>query len=112
MLKVLKKPEFRAGEAKKQGPGIIDIYRRHAARAISEERWASADIFLDKIIEVSPHNTEAWLMKGHLSRFCRDEPETALEYYRKVIALCGYDPNHPHHQRARNAMGRLLEGWA
>ena len=112
MLKVLRKMEFSAQPTREPGPGIVDIYRRHAARAISEGRWASAGIFFDKMLDVNPHNTEAWLMKAHLLRFCSDDPETALEYYRKVISLCGYDPDHPHLQRARKAMASLLERWA
>lgn len=86
----------------------IRVYRRHAARAIAEERWSVAEIFIDRILEISPRHTEAWLMKGHLSQHCRNDAEAALHCFRKVITLCGFDDRHPHVQRARRSMGRLL----
>lgn len=86
----------------------IHVYRRHAARAITEERWASAEIFLDRILELDPRHTEAWLMKGHLAQHCRQDPDSAVSCYRKVITLCGFDSAHPHVQRARESLDRLL----
>ena len=90
----------------------IRVYRSHAARAISEERWEVAEIFLDRILTVDPHHTEAWLMKGHLRHHCREDEQTALDCYRKVINLCGPDSTHPHAQRARSSLGRLLSVWS
>jgi regulator of sirC expression with transglutaminase-like and TPR domain len=89
----------------------IRLYRRHAARAMAEERWSVAEIFLDRILELEPRHTEAWLMKGHLRHHCRDDLDTALMCFRKVITLCGYDSTHPHVKRARLSMGRLLRCW-
>ena len=86
----------------------IRVYRSHAARAISEERWEVAEIFLDRILTVDPRHTEAWLMKGHLRQHCRSDERTAVDCYQKVIALCGVDSVHPHAQRARTSLGRLL----
>ena len=87
---------------------LIGVYRRHAARAITEERWAAAEIFLDRILEVDSRNTEAWLMKGHLRHHCRDNLDGAVECYRKVVWLCGHGSNHPHAERAREALQLLL----
>jgi hypothetical protein len=89
----------------------IRVYRSHAARAISEERWEVAEIFIDRILNVDPHHTEAWLMKGHLRHHCREDEQTAVDCYRKVINLCGPDSGHPHAQRARSSLGRLLSVW-
>jgi len=89
----------------------IRVYRSHAARAISEERWEVAEIFLDRILKVDPHHTEAWLMKGHLRHHCREDEQTAVDCYRKVINLCGPESSHPHAQRARTSLGRLLTVW-
>jgi len=86
----------------------IRVYRRHAARAISEERWPAAEIFFDRILELVPGHTEAWLMKGWLREHCHHDEESALTCYRKVITLCGYDGENPHVQRARQSLGRLL----
>ena len=90
---------------------IIRVYRRHAARAISEERWEVAEIFLDRILDVSPELTEAWLMKGLLRQHCREDDPTAIHCYQKVIALCGDNSAHPHAQRARSSLGRIVSVW-
>ena len=86
---------------------VIRVYRRHAARAISEERWEVAEIFFDRILDVSPDLTEAWLMKGLIGQYCREDDRAAISCYRKVISLCSDDPSHPHAQRARVSLGRL-----
>jgi hypothetical protein len=93
------------------GDSHIRVYRSHAARAISEERWDVAEIFLDRILTVDPKHTEAWLMKGHLSQHCREDEQMAVDCYRKVIHLCGHDSKHPHAERARTSLGRLLATW-
>lgn len=90
---------------------IIRVYRRHAARAISEERWEVAEIFFDRILDVSPKLTEAWLMKGLLRQYCREDDHAAIRCYRKVINLCGEDVAHPHAKRARASLGRLMSVW-
>ncbi len=90
---------------------IIRVYRRHAARAISEERWEVAEIFFDRILDVSPKLTEAWLMKGLIGQYCREDDHAAIHCYRKVIDLCGKDVAHPHAQCARASLGRLMTVW-
>ena len=66
------------------------------------------EIFLDRILETDPRNTEAWLVKGWLRHHCRDDGDAAVGCYRKVISLCGHDLRHPHARRARTSLGRLL----
>ena len=87
---------------------VISLYRHHAARAMAEERWSVAEIFLDRILDVDPHHTEAWLMKGLLRQHCRDDEEAAVHCFQKVIQLGGYDSDNPHVQRARRSLGRLV----
>jgi hypothetical protein len=94
-----------------RGEGPIRVYRRHAARAISEERWKVAEIFLDRILELEPSHTEAWLMKGHLRYHCHKDEDGALDCYRKVITLCGRDLSHPHAHRAHRSLTRMLSVW-
>ncbi len=86
----------------------INVYRRHAAQAIADERWPAAEIFFNRIIEVSPGHTEAWLMKGWLRHHCRHDEATALECYKKVIDLCANNADHPHRQRAKRSLGHIL----
>jgi regulator of sirC expression with transglutaminase-like and TPR domain len=108
VLRTRKQPDV---DLKLKQDRAIRVYRNHAARAIAEERWEVAEIFLDRILEVNPRHTEAWLMKGHLRQHCRDDAEEALLCYRKVITLCGHDSRHPHVRRAKRSMGRLLSAW-
>ncbi|MCD4748054.1 MAG: hypothetical protein K8R59_01665 [Thermoanaerobaculales bacterium] len=86
----------------------IRLYRRHAAQAIADERWQVAEIFFNRIIEVSPRHSEAWLMKGWLRQHCREDEATALECYQNVLVLCGHDASHPHVKRAKNSLGRIM----
>jgi regulator of sirC expression with transglutaminase-like and TPR domain len=88
-------------------PQIL-VYRSHAARAIAEERWSVAEIFLDRILSVDPSHTEAWLMKGHLRQHCKEDEEAAAVCYRKVLSLCGSESEHPHAEKARISLGRLV----
>jgi hypothetical protein len=87
---------------------VIRVYRRHVARAISEERWSVAEIFLDRILEIDARNTEAWLVKGWVRHHCRDDERAAVDCYRRVIVLCGPGSPHPHARRAQSSLGRLL----
>lgn len=97
-----------AGVQATSAEGAIAVYRRHAARALAEERWSVAEIFFDRILEVDPHHTEAWLMKGLLRQHCRQDDHTAVECFQRVIRLRGFDSSHPHVQRAQRSLGRLL----
>ncbi len=75
---------------------------------MSEERWCVAEIFIDRIIEISPKHTEAWLMKGWIRHHCRKDEATALECYQRVIDLLRHEPKHPHLQRAKHSLGRII----
>ena len=86
----------------------IRLYRRYAAQAIADERWHVAEVFFNRILDVSPRQTEAWLMKGWLRQHCRHDEATALECYQKVIVLCHHDAHHPHVQRAKQSLGRIM----
>jgi Tfp pilus assembly protein PilF len=90
----------------------MHVYRRYAARAIADERWAAAEVFLDRMLEVDPRHTEAWLMKAHLFRHCKNDPEAAIECYRKVIILGGYDTANPHVRAAQDSLESLLRRLA
>jgi regulator of sirC expression with transglutaminase-like and TPR domain len=79
---------------------------------MSEERWEVAEIFLDRILSVNPQHTEAWLMKGHLRQHCREDEQSAVYCYRKVISLCGSESPHPHAERARSSLVRLVAVWS
>lgn len=107
-MKILSR--FRA--ARQPIPGereaAIRLYKRHAAQAITDERWPAAEVFFNRILEISPGHTEAWLMKGWLRHHCRHDEATALECYQKVIDLCANNADHPHVQRAKRSLGHIM----
>jgi tetratricopeptide (TPR) repeat protein len=111
-MKTLAQLADRFREPRQDRRQMIGVYRRHAVRAVAEERWAAAGIFLDRILEVDPRHTEAWLMKGHLYRHCLGNTEAALSCYRKVIVLGAYDTTHPHVRRAQQSLEQLLKRLA
>jgi len=111
-MKTLAQLADRLREPRPDRRRMIGVYRRHAVRAVADERWSAAAIFLDRILEVDPRHTEAWLMKGHLYRHCLGDIEAALTCYRKVIVLGGYDTSHPHVQRAQQSLEQLLKRLA
>jgi len=85
----------------------IQVYRHHAARAISEERWSAAEVFFDRILEVNPSHSEAWLMKGHLRQHCKGDFEMARRCFTTVVDLYGERSRHPHAVRARQSLQSL-----
>ena len=111
-MKTLAQLADRFREPRQDRRQMIGVYRRHAVRAVAEERGAAAGIFLDRILEVDPRHTEAWLMKGHLYRHCLGNTEAALSCYRKVIVLGAYDTTHPHVRRAQQSLEQLLKRLA
>ena len=110
-LKILERFRGTARDSETCSDDVIRVYRRHAARALSEERWGSAEIFLDRILDVEPHNTEALLMKGYLNQHCLKNHEAALTHFRRVITLCGFDLQHPHAQQAKRSVTRIINAW-
>ncbi len=51
-------------------------------------------------------------MKGLLRQYCREDDQAAIRCYRKVLRLCGTNTDHPHAQKARASLGRLMNAWA
>ena len=111
MLRLSRFRGMRRGETPELS-SAIPVFRRHAARAMSDERWASALIFLDRILEIEPGNTEAWLTKAHIHLFGRGDEQAAIACYRKVIVLGGYDTSDPHVRKAQSTLERLLKRLA
>jgi tetratricopeptide (TPR) repeat protein len=88
---------------------LISLYRLHYRRAMEEEKFDTAMIFLNKILELDPRNAEAKLCKGDIyHRFLGDYTK-AIEQYNKVIRLTSDKPEEQVHLRARAAMAEIME---
>jgi tetratricopeptide (TPR) repeat protein len=87
---------------------LISLYRLRYRMAMEEEKFDTAMIFLNKILELDPMNLEAKLCKGEIYHRCLNDYARAIEQYNKVIRLsAGTDANVEH--RARVAMSEIME---
>src|SRR5215212_3303199 len=83
---------------------LITLYRLRYRMAMEEEKYDTAMIFLNKILELDPLNLEAKLCKGDIYHRCLGEYDRAIEQYNKVIRLSADGVNDTVHARARAAM--------
>lgn len=88
---------------------LITLYRLRYRMAMEEEKYDTAMIFLNKILELDPMNLEAKLCKGDIyHRWIGDYPR-AIEQYNKVIRLSADNGNETVRDKARAAMSEIME---
>jgi len=88
---------------------MVAALRSQVARALGEGRWRFADHFCDRLIAEDPRNLEAWLIKGHLAWRQFRDTGTALNCFRRVLILGGFESSNECVARARSSLARLLE---
>jgi hypothetical protein len=89
--------------------GESDLYYRRACLAATEERYDVALVFCTKAVEVSPRHLGARLLLAKIHDRGLGNLEAAINAYRKVIALAGYDGGDPHCVAAREALDLLVQ---
>src|ERR1700737_4979148 len=88
---------------------LISLYRLRYKMALEEQKYDTALIFLNKIIELDPLDMEAKLCKGEIYHHgLRDYPK-AIEQYNKVIKLTNEKESAKIHNLARAAMAEIME---
>src|SRR5438128_8457392 len=88
---------------------LIPLYRLRYKMALEEQKYDTALIFLNKIVELDPSDMEAKLAKADIYHRClRDYPK-AIEQYNKVIKLTSGRESESVHRRARAAMAEIME---
>lgn len=88
---------------------LVAVYRQRYRMAVEEAKYDTALIFLNKIIEVDPHNIEAKLCKAEIyHRYLKDYGR-AVEQYNKVIRLTADGAEGDLHSRARNSLAEIME---
>lgn len=87
---------------------LISLYRLRYRIALDEQRYDTAMIFLNKILEVDPLNLEAKLCKGDIYQRVSDYPK-AIEQYNKVIRLTSDRQSDSAHLKARAKMSEIME---
>jgi tetratricopeptide (TPR) repeat protein len=88
---------------------LISLYRLRYRIALEEDRFDTAMIFLNKILELDPMNVEAKLCKGEIYHNCLGDFERAIEQYTKVIRLTSDRQGEPVHLKARARMAEIME---
>ena len=88
---------------------LISLYRLRYKIAMEEERYDTAMIFLNKILEIDPINLEAKLCKGEIYHRCLQDYPAAIEQYNKVIRLTSGRDEEPVLLRARAGMAEIME---
>jgi tetratricopeptide (TPR) repeat protein len=88
---------------------LITLYRLRYKMAVEEQKFDTALIFLNKILEVDPMNLEARLHKGELYHRCLNDYDRAIEQYNKVIRLSSDRQAGQIHIRARAGMSEIME---
>ena len=97
----------RPSASRTSSAGEARLYLQRALKAASEERFDVALVFCIKALEVEPGNLGALLLSGRLYDHARNDIDKAVQAYRKVIALAGYDETNPYCAAARRALDAL-----
>jgi tetratricopeptide (TPR) repeat protein len=88
---------------------LIALYRLRYKMALEEEKYDTAMIFLNKILELEPGNADAKLCKGEIYHRCLGDYPKAIEQYNKVIRLTSDGRDDRVHTQARAAMAEIME---
>ncbi len=88
---------------------LVTLYRLRYKMAMEEQKYDTAMIFLNKILEIDPMNLEAKLFKGEIYHRCLGDFPKAIEQYNKVIRLGAAQRNEPLQLKARAAMSEIME---
>lgn len=83
--------------------------RRQLGRAVSEKRWHFASHFCERILAENPRDLEMWLVRGYLAWHHLGDTGRAVESFRQVLILGGYESSNEYVQQARSALAQLLE---
>jgi tetratricopeptide (TPR) repeat protein len=88
---------------------LISLYRLRYKMALEEEKYDTAIIFLNKIVELDPLDLEAKMSKADIYHRCLQDYPKAIEQYNKVIRLTSDNQSDGAHIRARAAMAEIME---
>ena len=88
---------------------LITLYRLRYRMAMEEQKYDTAMIFLNKILELDPMNLEAKLCQGEIYHRCLGDYSRAIEQYNKVIRLSANGYDDAMHTKARAAMSEIME---
>jgi tetratricopeptide (TPR) repeat protein len=88
---------------------LISLYRLRYNMAMDDQKYDTAMIFLNKILELDPGNVEAKLCKGEIYHRCLHDYRQAIEQYNKVIRMTAGREHEATHARAKAGMSEIME---
>jgi hypothetical protein len=91
---------------------LSKAFHRQIERALVEERWHFAAHFCDKLLAEEPRDLWAWLLKADLSWYRFRDAKTAVDCYRRVLILGGFESSNACVAQARVSLEQLLERLA
>ena len=84
------------------------LYYRRACLAAAEERFDVALVFAAKALGLDPTHLPTRLLVAQIYDWGLHDVDAAVNGYRKVIALAGYDGENPYCSAARLALDALM----
>jgi tetratricopeptide (TPR) repeat protein len=88
---------------------LVAVYRQRYQLALQDEKYDTALIFLNKILEVDPMNLEAKFSKAEIyHRYLRDYTR-AVDQYSKLVRLTADHQDDAIHLRARDSLSEIME---
>jgi tetratricopeptide (TPR) repeat protein len=84
------------------------LYYRRACLAATEERYDVALIFCGKALQLDPRHLPTRLLVAQIHDRGMKNVNEAVNGYRKVIALAGYESDNPYCAAARIALDALV----
>lgn len=95
------------GKKRRQQVWIATL-KANLGRALQERRYPFALKYCQQLLEVEPRDLEGWLVRGHLAWKHENDVALAVECYRKVLILGGYDSSNSSVAKARACLAQLL----
>lgn len=78
-------------------------------RALVERRFVFALRFCEELLREDPRNLQGWLIRGHLAWKFQKDNEKAIQCYRQVLILGGYESTNAFVAQARTCLAQILE---
>lgn len=88
---------------------LIALYRQRYRMALSEQKYDTALIFLNKILEIEPLDVEAKFCKGQIYHRHMSDYTRAIEQYQKVIRLTSTNGDTAYADEARASLTEIME---
>ncbi len=88
---------------------LISLYRLRYKMALEAQKYDTAMIFLNKILEVDPMNLDAKFSKADLYHRHLGDFSRAIDQYNKLIRLTASEPRQTVHAEARKSLSELME---